>query len=134
MEAAATKMRGPWSEARGASARHGSRSSARIADTGVIDSMGNALRQDRARRNLINSLRGVRDLSNVDSDIKDIQERIDVRKRGGAGIFGPAAIDLFSGSNAQKDEAELNRLMQERSRILTGWGRRRTRAATRRAS
>jgi hypothetical protein len=30
-------------------------------------------------------------------------------KRGGAGIFGPGAIDLFSGSNAQKDEAELNR-------------------------
>lgn len=121
MEDAATKMRGSWSEATRSLGNAWSSFVAAIAETGAIDHMGDALdKLARKTNNLINKLRGVRDLSNVDSDIKDIEDRVAARSRGRIGIFAEGAIDFFSGSNAKQDEEELNRLLQERQRILTG--------------
>lgn len=119
MDDAAGKMRGSWSEGARSLSNAWSTFMEAIADTGLIDHMGDAMdKLGRKVTNLIDRIRGVRELQNVDNDIKEIEDRVEARNSGGGGIIGPAVIDMFSGSNAREDAEKLNRLYQERERIL----------------
>jgi hypothetical protein len=69
----------------------------------------------RANNLLINSCAASATLANVDSEIEDVQQRVEPEG-------GPAVRHRLFGQPRQKVEAELNRLMQERSRILTQMG------------
>jgi hypothetical protein len=124
MEVVADKMRGPWHDATISLGVAWQTFKEALANNSVMDQVAGSLdKLGRKTSDLINKLRGIRDITTVNNEIKDVQERIDLRNRGGAGLFGPGAIDFVSGSTQAKDEQRLNELLHERSRILSEIGK-----------